>query len=107
ISVAALAPSLVYRARKPAEGPSWRFILILASMGLLMACLVTLLAPLAITIIFGTHFAPATHILQIAAFIVVPGFTALGLDAVLIHAGHHRAIPLKWGAGMLVGFLLI
>lgn len=104
IAVVALAPSLVYRAG--ADRP-WCFMALLTGLGLLVALAAHLLAPWIIPLIFGAHFAPAVGMLRTAAFVLVPGFAALSLDAVLIQAGRHRVVPLKWTVGLVVGAALI
>ncbi len=107
VAVVALAPSLVYRSAPGTSRPAWHFVGILAVIGLLAALATSALAPVLIPLIFGAGFAPAVEILRAAAFILVPGFAALSLDALLIQAGRHRAVPLKWVAGLGVGALLI
>ncbi|MFA7439132.1 oligosaccharide flippase family protein [Castellaniella sp.] len=107
VSVVALAPSLLYRAGRQTLWTSLRLLSILAGIALAMVVVAGILAPTIVLLIFGSGFVETAAMFQLALAVLVPGFAALGLDAVLIHAGNHRAVPLKWGVGLVAGASLL
>ncbi|MFA5663579.1 oligosaccharide flippase family protein [Castellaniella sp.] len=107
VSVVALAPSLLYRAGRQTLWSSLRLLLILTALALLIMVGAGLLAPFIVSLIFGAGFEQTAGMFQLALVVLVPGFAALGLDAILIHAGNHRVVPLKWGVGLAAGAMLL
>lgn len=100
VAIAALAPSLVYRRESATHKASPLFIPALIMLGLILTAGVNLFAPLFIPLIYGPAFDPAIGIIRLGSLILIPGFAALSLDAILIRAGLHYAVTIKWLAGL-------
>lgn len=107
VMVAALAPSMVYRHLDRIGAVPWRFPLIVTGIAFGIVLTIEVSAPYVIPLIFGPDFVRSIHMIQLGALIIIPGFFALSLDAILIRSGHHYAVTVKWAGGLLVGTLLI
>lgn len=107
VAIAALAPSLVYRRESVTGKASPLFIPILIMLGLLLTAGISLFAPLFIPLIYGHAFDPAIGIIRLGSLILIPGFAALSLDAILIRAGLHYAVTIKWLVGLVTAALLL
>lgn len=106
ITIAALAPSMVYRLEaKQIHIAPRRFLPLLLLIGIVIAAGIGICSPLFIPLIFGADFSPAAAMLQLSALTLIPGFGALALNAILIKAGQHRAVTMQWVCGLSV-FLL-
>ena len=102
VAIAALAPSMVYSAHKAHNTQSaLRFTLILALLGGVGALMLFLLSPVIIPLIFGQGFLGSVPIIQAGAFIFIPGFCALALDAILIKRHQHSAVTVKWVCALI------
>lgn len=107
VAIAALAPSLVYRRISATGKASPLFVPALITLGLLLTAGIGLFAPLFIPLIYGHAFDPAIGIIRLGSLILIPGFAALSLDAILIRAGLHYAVTIKWLTGLAVAALLL
>lgn len=107
VAIAALAPSLVYRRVSATGKASPLFVPTLITLGLLLTAGIGLFAPLFIPLIYGHAFDPAIGIIRLGSLILIPGFAALSLDAILIRAGLHYAVTIKWLTGLAVAALLL
>lgn len=107
VAIAALAPSLVYRATAPIGTLVPRFAGVVFALGAAAAAALALLAPWIVPLIFGTAFAPASSMLAGSALVLLPGFAALALDPILIRAQRHRTVMAKWLLGVAVCYLAL
>lgn len=107
VAIAALAPSLVYRRHSATGKASPLFVPALVLLSLALTAGIGLFAPLFIPLIYGNAFDPAISIIRLGALILIPGFAALSLDAILIRSGLHYAVTLKWVTGLIVTALLL
>lgn len=107
VAIAALAPSLVYRRQSLTGKASFLLVPVLIMLGLLLTASIGLLAPFFIPLIYGAAFDPAIGIIRLGSLVLIPGFAALSLDAILIRAGLHYAVTIKWLAGLGTAALLL
>ncbi|MCK9509665.1 MAG: oligosaccharide flippase family protein [Pigmentiphaga sp.] len=107
VAIAALAPSLVYRATAPIGTLVPRFAGVVLALGAAAAAALALLAPWIVPLIFGAAFAPASSMLAGSALVLLPGFAALALDPILIRAQRHRMVMAKWLLGVAVCYLAL
>ncbi len=108
VAVAALAPSIVYRDDSFFSGKgALKFLAMMMLIGLSVAIAVSLFAPFIVPLIFGRNFQITTTVVQVSIFILIPGFAALSLDAVLVKSKQHRMVTLKWLAGLIVALSIL
>ena len=107
VAIAALAPSVVYRATSRIGAIAPRFVGTVFALGAAAAMGLALLAPWIAPLVFGAAFAASSGMLALSAWILLPGFAALALDPILIRAQRHRAVMAKWLLGVAVCYLAL